>query len=282
MIYLLLAILTSTFIIITFRVFERFRISILQAITVNYFVASVFGYLSETGDFRFAEIPGQPWFGSALIIGVTLIFAFNLFALSAKYAGVAVTAISSRMSVIIPVSLGFLVFGDTAGWTKISGIILALVAFYFTSKRNKTVKVNTKYVYLPLLLFLAVGINDSMLKVAEHFFISGDFVVFLATAFGIALILGIIVLLVKGRNETFALRNIGAGIVLGLLNWFSTLYFLKGLDIFQVSFFVPVYNVGVVALASLLGFVLFKEKPTVSKLIGIGLAILAIVLIANG
>jgi drug/metabolite transporter (DMT)-like permease len=282
MIYLLLAILTSTFIIITFRVFERFRISILQAITVNYFVASVFGYLSETGDFRFAEILGQPWFGSALIIGVTLIFAFNLFALSAKYAGVAVTAISSRMSVIIPVSLGFLVFGDTAGWTKISGIILALVAFYFTSKRNKTVKVNTKYVYLPLLLFLAVGINDSMLKVAEHFFIRGDFVVFLATAFGIALILGIIVLLVKGRNEIFALRNIGAGIVLGLLNWFSTLYFLKGLDIFQVSFFVPVYNVGVVALASLLGFVLFKEKPTVSKLIGIGLAILAILLIANG
>jgi drug/metabolite transporter (DMT)-like permease len=282
MIYLLLAILTSTFIIITFKVFERYRISILQAITVNYFVASLFGFLSEHGDFHFAEIPDQPWFGSALIVGVTLIVGFNLFARSARYAGVAVTAISSRMSVIIPVSLGFLVFGDTAGWTKISGIILALVAFYFTSKRNKTVKVNTKYVYLPMLLFLAVGVNDSMMKVAEHFFIRGDFVVFLATAFGIALLLGIIVLLVKGRNEIFALRNIVAGLVLGLLNWFSTLYFLKGLDIFQVSFFVPVFNVGVVALASLLGFVLFKEKPTVSKLIGIGLAILAIVLIANG
>lgn len=169
MIYLILAILTSTFIIITFRLFERFRISILQAITVNYLVASLFGYLSERGDFRFVEIPDQPWFGSALIIGVTLIVGFNLFARSARYAGVAVTAISSRMSVIIPVSLGFLVFGDTAGWTKLSGIILALVAFYFTSKRNKTVKVNTKYVYLPMLLFLAVGINDSMLKVAEHF-----------------------------------------------------------------------------------------------------------------
>jgi drug/metabolite transporter (DMT)-like permease len=282
MIYLILAILTSTFIIITFRLFERFRISILQAITVNYLVASLFGYLSERGDFRFVEIPDQPWFGSALIIGVTLIVGFNLFARSARYAGVAVTAISSRMSVIIPVSLGFLVFGDTAGWTKLSGIILALVAFYFTSKRNKTVKVNTKYVYLPMLLFLAVGINDSMLKVAEHFFISDDFVVFLATAFGIALILGIIVLLVKGRKEIFALRNVAAGIVLGLLNWFSTLYFLKGLDIYQVSFFVPVYNVGVVALASLLGFVFFAERPTLSKIIGIGLAILAIVLIANG
>jgi drug/metabolite transporter (DMT)-like permease len=282
MIYLILAILTSTLIIITFRVFERFRISILQAITVNYFVASAFGYMSESGGLRFTEIPSQSWFGSALIIGVTLIVAFNLFALSAKYAGVTVTAISSRMSVIIPVGLGFLIFNDTAGWAKLSGIILALVAFYFTSKREKAVSLNTKYVYLPMLLFMAVGLNDSMMKVAEHFFIKGDFVVFLATAFGIALLLGIGVLLVRGRNEAFAIRNVCAGIILGLLNWFSTLYFLKGLDIFQVSFFVPVYNVGVVALASLLGFVFFKEKPTTSKIIGIGLAMLAIALIANG
>lgn len=282
MIYLLLAILTSTFIIITFRVFERFRISILQAITVNYLVASAFGYLSAPETFRFDEIPSQPWFGAALIIGLTLIVAFNLFALSAKYAGVAVTAISSRMSVIIPVMLGFLIFGDTAGWTKISGIIVALVAFYFTSKKDKTVTLNTKYVYLPLLLFMAVGINDSMMKVAEHFFIHGDFVVFLATAFAVALLLGIGVLAARRKNEVFAPRNLFAGVILGLLNWFSTLYFLKGLDIFEVSFFVPVFNVGVVALASILGFIFFNEKPTTSKLIGIGMALLAIALIANG
>jgi drug/metabolite transporter (DMT)-like permease len=282
MIYLLLAILTSTFIIITFRVFERFRISILQAITVNYLVASTFGYLSAPEPFRFAEITSQPWFGSALFIGLTLIVAFNLFALSAKYAGVAVTAISSRMSVIIPVTLGFLIFGDTAGWTKITGIIVALVAFYFTSKRDKTVTINTKYVYLPMLLFLAVGINDSMMKVAEHFFIHGDFVVFLATAFAVALLLGIGVLAAKRKNEVFAPRNLIAGVILGLLNWFSTLYFLKCLDIFEVSFFVPVFNVGVVALASMLGFIFFNEKATTSKLVGIALALLAIALIANG
>lgn len=282
MIYLLLAILTSTFIIITFRLFERFRISILQAITVNYLVASTFGYLSAPETFRFAEITSQPWFASALIIGVTLIVAFNLFALSAKYAGVAVTAISSRMSVIIPVTLGFLIFGDTAGWTKITGIIVALVAFYFTSKRDKTVTINTKYVYLPMLLFLAVGINDSMMKVAEHFFIHGDFVVFLATAFAVALLLGIGVLAAKRKNEVFAPRNLIAGLILGLLNWFSTLYFLKGLDIFEVSFFVPMFNVGVVALASMLGFIFFNEKATTSKLVGIALALLAIALIANG
>lgn len=282
MIYLILAILTSTLIIIAFRLFERFRISILQAITVNYFVASAFGYLSQAGSFRFSELPAQPWFGSALIIGVTLIVAFNLFAMSARYAGISVTAISSRMSVIIPVALGFLLFGDTAGWTKIAGIILALAAFYLTSRRTETIQMIPKYAYLPVLLFLAVGLNDSMMKVAEHFYVNGDFVVFLATAFGVALILGILVMTIQGKSKNFEIRNVIAGVILGLLNWFSTLYFLKGLDLYQVSFFVPVYNVGVVALASSIGFVFFNEKTSFARVAGIALAVVAIVLIAKG
>ncbi|HPE35188.1 MAG TPA: EamA family transporter [Bacteroidales bacterium] len=282
MIYLILAILTSTLIIITFRIFERFNISRLQAITVNYLVAAGFGFMSKSGSFQFSEIPGQSWFISSLIIGITLIVAFNLFALSTRHAGVSITAISSRMSVIIPVSLGFLVFGDTAGWLKITGIILALIAFYFSSKRSKTLLVNKKHALLPALLFMAVGLNDSMMKVAEHFYVNDDFVVFLATSFSIALLLGIIVLASGRKCEKFEFKNIIAGIVLGLLNWYSTLYFLRGLDLYQVSFFVPIYNVGVVTLASLSGFVFFNEKLTMHKLIGIGLAIIAIILIAQG
>lgn len=282
MIYLILAILTSTLIIITFRIFKRFNISRLQAITVNYLVAAGFGFMSESGSFQFSEIPGQPWFISSLIIGITLIVAFNLFALSTRHAGVSITAISSRMSVIIPVLLGFLVFGDTAGWLKISGIILALIAFYFSSKRGKNLFVNKKHALLPAMLFMAVGLNDSMMKVAEHFYVNDDFVVFLATSFSIALLLGIIVLASGWKHEKFEFKNILAGIILGLLNWYSTLYFLRGLDLYQVSFFVPIYNVGVVALASLSGFVFFNEKRTMHKLIGIGLAIIAIILIAQG
>lgn len=283
MFYLIFTIFTSTAIIVTFRIFERFKISIVQAITINYFVASGFGFLSEAGNFKFFEIPAQPWFYTALIVGVTLIVAFNLFALSAQYAGVAITAISSRMSVIIPVLLGFLVIGDTAGIYKIIGIAIGLAAFYLTFKKDKKIRVKGIYAFLPVFLFLAVGANDSLMKVAEHYFIIDDFVIFLATAFGVALIIGIIVLIVTfyRTNEMFAFKNVVAGIILGLLNWYSTLYFLKGLDIFQVSFFVPVYNVGVVVLSALTGYIVFKEKLSRYNWIGIALAIIAIILIAQ-
>lgn len=283
MFYLIISILLSTAIIITFRVFNNYKISIVQAITVNYLVASGFGFWSEAGSFNPATLPNQPWFYFAILMGLSLIISFNLFALSAQKAGVAVTAISSRMSVVIPVSLGFLIFGDTSGIVKITGIITGLIAFYLTSKKDKKIAVNSAYIFLPLLLFLAVGTNDSLMKAAEHFYITTDFVPFLATSFGFALIFGLIVFAYKNSRQKnrFEVKNIIAGIFLGLLNWYSTLFVLKGLDLFEVSVFIPVYNVGVVTLAALAGYSIFKEKLSKLNRIGILLAVLAIILIAN-
>ena len=284
MFYLIFATLTSVAIIVTFRIFERFKIDNAQAITFNYLVASSFGFFSQAGNFKFNQIPDEPWFYTALIVGLTLIVAFHLFALSAQYAGVAITAISSRMSVIIPVTLGFLIFGDTASPYKIIGIFIGLAAFYFTFKKDKPIIKSTGYAMLPILLLLAVGTNDSMMKVAEHYYIKDNFVLFLSTAFSVALIIGLLVMLIRRKLtvKTFAVKNLVAGLVLGLLNWYSTLYFLKGLDIFQVSFFVPIFNVGVVALSALTGYLIFKEKLSKLNWLGIALAIVAILFIAGG
>jgi drug/metabolite transporter (DMT)-like permease len=283
MFYLSLSILLSTVIIVTFKVFDRFKISVVQAITVNYLVASVFGFASESASFDLISLPNQPWFYFSALMGLSLIVAFNLFALSAQKAGVAITAISSRMSVAIPIVLGFFLFQDSSGVLKITGIIIGLVAFYLTTKKDKAIKLNKSYFYLPVILFLAIGVNDSLMKIAEHYFITDDFVPFLATSFGFSLIFGLIIFIFKTLKEKKKVegKNIFAGVILGLLNWYSTLFVLKGLGVFEVSLFMPVYNIGVVALASVTGFVIFREKLTRINWIGIFLAIIAIILIAN-
>ncbi len=282
MFYLILSILLSTLIIITFKVFNNFKISVVQAITVNYLIACLFGFASETGSFNLTTLPQQPWFYFSIIMGLSLIVAFNLFALSAQKAGVAITAISSRMSVAIPVVLGFILFSDSSGIVKITGIALGLLAFYLTSKKDKTIKVNRSYLFLPVILFFMVGINDSLMKIAEHYYLTDDFVPFLATSFGFSLVFGLIVFAfrtLKNRKK-LEIKNIVAGILLGLLNWYSTLFVLKGLDAFEISLFMPVYNIGVVALASLTGFVIFRENLTRTNWIGIFMAIVAIMMIA--
>ncbi len=281
--YLSISILLSTLIIVTFKIFHRYKINIVQAITVNYFVASGFGFISEAGSFAPAAMIHQSWFYLAILTGLSLIVAFNLFAVSAQKAGIAITAISSRMSVAIPVLLGFMLFGDQAGIVKIAGIIIGLLAFYFTSKKDKTIVVEKSLLYLPVMLFFAVGINDSLMKIAEDIYITDDFVPFLATAFGFALFFGILVFGYQWQKEKqpLATKNLIAGVLLGLLNWYSTLFVLKGLSFFQVSVFMPVYNIGVVAMAAVTGMLIFGEKLTRINKIGIALALLAILLIAG-
>jgi len=281
---LLAAIILSAGIMVAFKLFERFKIDILQAITVNYLVAALCGFIPLAGSIDLVSIPDNSWFPYAIAVGCTLILAFNVFALSAQKVGLALTAISSKMSVVIPVSLGILVFGETLTPLRLTGIIAALAAFWLTFYRKDKKKIELKYFILPVLLFIGNGSNDSILKIAQENFIKDDYTLFLATAFSMSLLIGIIIMLARRfiNKRKFMFRNLIAGIILGLLNWGSTLYFLKGLSYFDVSVFVPVFNVSIVSLSALIGLIMFKEKLRTINWIGIALAVLAIFTIAMG
>ena len=283
MIYLLLALLFSTLIMVNFKLYPKFKIDILQAIVVNYLVAFFAGMISL--DFiSLEEIASKEFFPLSAVSGTMLILVFFVFALSAAKVGIAITSVSSKMSVLIPVILGFLVFGEHPGIIKILGIAISLPAFYFIFKRNENFNLKGILLLLPILLFLGNGTNDSLLKTAEHFFLKGndDLILYLTSAFGIAFIIGVLILIVSSirKRKSISLKNIAAGIILGLLNWFSTLFFLKGLSIIDVSVFIPVFNVGIVCLGAITGLIFFKEKMGKWNIFGLVLAVFSILLIA--
>ncbi len=282
MLYLISAIIISTSIFITFKFFKRFKIDNFQAITVNYVIASAFGFLIYSGDFTFAAIPQRTWFPHALIAGVLFICVFLLFALSSQKAGVALTAVSSKMSVIIPVIFGVILYNDSMNFIKIIGILAALIAFYLTLKKNNKIKVYSRYLILPVLLFLGNGITDAFLKYSEHNFISNETILFLVTVFTISLI--ICIGISTGRyfifKQKIRLRNIIGGIILGFLNFGTTYYLIMAMGVFQSTVLFPVQNVGIVVLSALAGFIIFREKLSVINWTGILLSIIAILLIA--
>ena len=284
MLYLIIAILTSTTIMIVFKLSKKYEINILQAITVNYLVAAGFGFAICEKPLSLEMIKNADWFYISFFTGITFIVGFNLFALSAQKAGVAITAVASKMSVVIPVILGFTIFSEKPTILKLFGIIFTLCAFYLIFKKEKGFKIDYRYVILPLLLFLANGANDSLLKYTQHNYIANDndFIVFLAFIFFIALIIGSFVM---GINIAFtktriSTKSIGVGVLLGVLNWYSTLFFLKALNVIDVSVVVPILNVSIVALSAIVGYFVFKEQLRKINWIGILLALLAILSIA--
>ena len=120
------------------------------------------------------------------------------------------------------------------------------------------------------------------MKVSQHYHIHHDYDQFLIVVFLVALISGLLASVFRGiRNmKGFALRNLVAGLILGLLNWYSTYFFIAGMQYFDVSVFVPLVSVSVVTLSSLLGYFIFREKLSTINWGGILLAMLSIVLIA--
>lgn len=280
---LLLAIFFSSCIIVTFRLFSILRIDNLQAITANYFIAALLSFITWQGDFNLYEIPGRSWFHLSAINGVFFILVFFVFARSAQKAGVAITAVASKMSVIIPVGIGFLIYGDYISFLKIAGILIAFPAFYLIfKKQDKPIEPDKKYILLPLILFLGTGTNDSVMKHAQKFYIGDEYLLFLGVVFTFSLFIGMGFLIHKmiKTRQNIKLKNIIAGFLLGFFNFASTYFFLKGLAVFESSVFFPIFNVSIVSMGALIGLVIFKEKLWWKNWVGIILAITTILFIA--
>jgi len=285
MIYAVIAILVSTGIVITFKLFNRFQINNLQAITINYLVASFFGFLIYTGEVQLTEIPDQGWFKFAVFIGFLFIAVFFVFALSAQEAGIAITAVSSKMSVVIPVIVGVVFYSDESmSAIKSFGVIFTLLAFYFIFKTGKKEKIKRLFILLPVLLFFGNGSNDTLLNYCQKTYLgnTNSLILFLNVIFTTSLVLGILLLAYQViRKKTIIKgKNLLAGSILGLLNFSSTYYVLKSLTLMQGSVFFPIFNVCMVGLSAIIGYFAFKENLRPLNWLGIVLAAIAICLVA--
>jgi len=282
MFYLLLALLFSSCVFFTFKYFDKFGINILPAITVNYLMASGFGYFSRYETVTADSYFHQPWLIMAIFTGMAFIVTFVFFAISTQKVGVAMTVVSGKMSVVLSVAVGVVLLAEPMSFLQISGIITALAAFYLTNKGRGEVQVEKKYLYLPLLIFFGTGANDSLMKLSGVYYPDRDPIQFLTVTFFTAFMIGIglVVFGVSRNSFKITFKDILAGVLLSIVNWYSTYFFIKGLYILPISVFVPVFNAALVFIAAVSGYFFFDEKLLMINRIGIVLAVLAIAAIA--
>jgi drug/metabolite transporter (DMT)-like permease len=224
----------------------------------------------------------QPWFLMAIVTGFSFILTFFVFAVSTQKAGVAMTVVSSKMSIVLSVAVGFLVLAEPLSFMQIIGIIIALVAFYLTNMGNGEAEIKREHLYLPAIIFFGTGTNDSLMKLSGVYYADRDAIQFLTVTFFTAFIIGfaIIVFQVFRHSQRIRLKDILAGVLLSIFNWYSTYFFIKGLYILPISVFIPVFNAALVFIAAVSGYFFFSEKLSVVNRVGILLAVLAIAAIA--
>ena len=220
------------------------------------------------------------WFYVALALGFLFISIFNVMALTAQKNGLSVASVASKMSVIIPILFGILIYKESVGFQKISGILLALVAVYLTSVKPKSEVVLTKSIYLPIILFLGSGIIETSVN---HFAPDGDIPLFLAIIFASAGIIGFSTIGFKRlyNRQKLNRKSIPFGIVLGIVNYGSMYFLLKALRVegYESSSVFTINNVAIVGVSCLVGLLLFKELISKMNWVGILTALVSIILV---
>lgn len=285
MIYLLLSVLSSTVIFVTFKLFDRFKINTLHAIVVNYLAASICGIIAYEGIVEAGEIVKKDWFLFTAGLGLLFIIIFNLMAITTQRSGLSVVSVATKMSLVIPIIFGLLYYKESLGIYKFIGIILALVAVYLASVKTKSgLRINRRNLVYPFLVFLGSGVIDTSLKYLEDTHVAKNEVsIFSSMIFAAAAAAGLLLLagqMIKGTFK-FELKNMIGGIFLGIPNYFSVYFLVKALrsDILESSGIFTVNNVAVVMTSTLVGILLFKEKLLPKNWVGIVLAIISILLV---
>jgi drug/metabolite transporter (DMT)-like permease len=287
-IYLVFSALSSFAILIIFKTIDRLRVGLFQVIIINYAAAFTLGFFlnrSSGGDdgpgLNIINLIQAPWFYTAMVIGLCLIAMFFLMGISTQKAGISVTSIATKISVIIPMLFSILYYHETLTPLKTVGIVLALPALVCITVKKKATGFDRRYVYLPLLLFLGMGGLDALVKFIQHeYLIQGTSAGFTGACFFFAFVAGLVICLVRqvSVREFTKIKVLAAGTLLGISNFGSMFFLINALDsnVFDSSVVFGINNIAIVGLAVFSGAVFFKERLSPLNWIGVTLSIAAI------
>jgi drug/metabolite transporter (DMT)-like permease len=282
MISISIAVLTVTWIFILFKLFPKYKINTFQAVVFNYLAAFTCGTLLYGNQITKNIFEHSEWILWAFICGVLFISLFFLMGKSSQNNGVSLTSVVVKMSMAFSMILMILIYHEELKTYKIAAISLALLGIFFLSKEKKnTEKKNDKI--LLIILFLGCGLLDFVLNYVQNYklqYIPSP--LFSAFGLGLAGVIGFMILFIKSfkSNEKITLKNITAGILLGVPNYFSIYYLIHSYEVIELpdSTVLALLNVLSVLASLFAGYFIFNEKITWLKAIGIISCIISIYL----
>jgi drug/metabolite transporter (DMT)-like permease len=157
-----------------------------------------------------------------------------------------------------------------------SGVIL--VSF---SKKSSDSKQQT--LWMLLILFFGSGILDLLLNYVQKTQVDViSTALFSAFGFGIAGLIGLGILInqIIRRKTRIEFRNVIGGVILGVPNFFSIFLLMRAYNsvTWSDSSVLAVINVAVVCISTLCGTLIFSEKISWAKALGLCCSLLAIYL----
>lgn len=284
---LVLSISCSVAVSVLLKVARSRQIEVIQAIAVNYVVATLLCLLLFRPAPSSLLTPATPWW-VLILLGLMLPTIFLAMAAAVRYAGIVLSDAAQRLSLFIPLIASFLLFGEVLSLNKAGGIVLALVALVLLLMQRGQNSMNGdaastpaqsshKAIFYLLCVWVGYGVIDILFKQLARSgaaFSSSLLVTFVLA--GIVIFSGLFV-----QRTRWHLPSLKAGVLLGLLNFGNIYFYVSAHQRFpeNPTLVFSAMNIGVISLGTLVGAGFFKERLNLYNIAGIALAIVAIVLL---
>ncbi len=282
--FVLLSVVCSVLVSALLKLAPRRRIDLAQAVTWNYLAAALLCAALLQPPLATLRSAQTPWI-ALLGLAVLLPALFLVLGRAVALAGIVRTDAAQRLSLLLSLAAAFALFGERANGDKLAGLMLGLLAIAGIVHRPEPVPAGAARA-APWLLLVWAGfalIDVSLKRIAQA---GTPFAASLLVAFAIAFVLLLGVLLWRHLRGTapLAWRNVGAGLLLGTLNFGNIAFYVRAHQALPDSPAVvfAAMNLGVIVLGVLLGVLIFGEKTSACNRAGLLAALLAIVLIAVG
>jgi drug/metabolite transporter (DMT)-like permease len=287
MISISIAVITVTWIFILFKFFPKYKIDTFQAVVFNYLAAFTCGTLLYGNQITKNLFEHSEWMNWAVFCGALFISLFFLMGKSSQNNGLSLTTVVVKMSMAFSMILMIVIYHEDLNIYKITAISLALLGIFFLSKEKQNSEKKNNDKILLVILFIGCGLLDFVLNYVQNFklqHISSP--LFSAFGLGLAGVFGFLILILKSfkSKEKVTIKNIIAGILLGVPNYFSIYYLIHSYEVLDLpdSTVLAIINVLSVLASLVAGYFIFKEKITWLKTIGIICCLISIFLFTKG
>jgi drug/metabolite transporter (DMT)-like permease len=259
----------------------------MQAIAVNYIMATVFSFFSIQYTQKIV-IGESTWLIFATMLGGFFFLVFNLCSKSTVLSGIGITSIAMKLAVLFPITIGILFYKEPVSFQIVLGILLGIFSlFLLTYSPDNSYQSSGKLNLLfPILVWIGSGFCDSTVQLANKLFSTFSqngyftFITFFSAS-------------VVGLSYTFLIKrqvvdykSLLGGLALGIPNYFSIYFLFKCLEHLKIDYqiesgrILTINNILIVIASLIIGLIAFKEKLNKFNVLGIILALVAIYLIS--
>lgn len=211
-----------------------------------------------------------------LVAGVFYLLSFIYYQKSIAENGIALSAMSSRLGVLIPMTFSIVLWNELPDRYQFLGIMLAISSIVLVNIKTANSHSNGLKISW-VILFATAGCAHFCNKLFQKYALPEYKMIFLFFVFFTALLLSFRWLHIKKQKAR--MNDVNLGIFIGVFNLMTNYFLIMALSRLKASIVFPITSAGIIITMTIGGCIMFGEKLKPKNLAAILMTLAAIVLI---